>query len=39
MLETLRERGLRAAARIEARGAAGLDALFDEVFPGEAVES
>lgn len=39
VLETLKERGLRAAARIEAHGAEGLDALFDEVFPREAVEA
>lgn len=37
-LETLRERGLRAAARIEARGAAKLCARLDEAFPRESAE-
>ncbi len=39
VLETLKERGLRAAAQIETRGAAGLDALIDEIFPKEIAES
>ena len=39
VLETLKERGLRAAKRIEARETAAITALFGEIFPNENKEA